>query len=100
MNFDRCVSFKYIDYTGSDDLHWNVEYEGGENIIIITKSSEGVVDIEYLKYLVSKGVRFIDNKEEPIKKIFQHFNLTDYLYSPWVIQHNVQKNRNKYINCI
>ena len=91
MNFDNCISFCFggVDNFSTFDeteIHWVVEYEGDKSIQIITLMSEGVADIDYLKYLVSKGGRFIDDKNSPIKETFPESNLIDFLYSPWVIK--------------
>jgi hypothetical protein len=91
MNFDNCVSFcfGYVENTSTfneTEIFWFVEYEGGKSITIITSMLKGVADLDYLKYLVSKGGRFIDDKNCPIKETFPESNLIDFLYSPWVIK--------------
>ena len=92
MNFEQCVCFQYKDYTGdfvgNKSLFWNLEYQGGGRLKIITKVRRGVPDLEYLKYLVSKGAKFVDNKDELVRRTFGGTvpQLIEYLYSSGVIQ--------------
>lgn len=92
MDFDHCISFKYHDYTGDDDerdLYWEVEYQGGGKVTVLTKMIKGVARLEYLEYLIAKGGRFVDDANFPIRKIWgSKKEMMDLLYGNSVISHS------------
>lgn len=69
MNCKRCISFKYCGST-IEGLTWNLEFEGGGKVMVITRIVDGVPELQYLKYLVTRGGRFIDDKATPLMSIF------------------------------
>lgn len=99
MDFDHPSTFEFIDYTGDCDkimeLHWKVSFpskldDKHTHITIVTTVTNGIPDLEYLNYLVQKGARFVDNKEEPIKQIFAGTvpKLISFVYNAAVVKHD------------
>ena len=110
MNYERCISFKYCGSSLASEIQgltWVVEFEGGGKIIVTTRITDGVPELQYLEHLVSKGGRFVDDKDAPLMSIFSEaplkvnkdkpnerifsklgLKLVNYLYSPWVVQHS------------
>lgn len=115
MDFDHCVSFEYDDCTGDfggdQELFWDVTYRNNKKIKIVTTVKEGVADLGYLEYLVSKGGRFVDmkvdkaeveeqlkeslevyagmSKERVIEELIQYYTKVD--------KKEIEKNYDKYL---
>ncbi len=85
-NFDRPLIFTYTDSTGTfggdQELFWEVSYYPlirttpsggtikGDTTIIVTRVVKGVPELGYLKYLLGKGARFVDDEKESIRTTF------------------------------
>jgi len=85
-DFDRPLMFTYVDsmgeFGGDQDLFWEVSYyplirsgsDGasikGDTVTIGTKVIAGKPDLGYLKYLLKKGARFVDDENESIRITF------------------------------
>ncbi len=106
--FDRPLYFEYVactgEFGGNQYLYWKVSYPNNRHIQIVTNvvkgepDEKGVTnvkpDLEYLEYLVSKGCRFINCKEESVINLFNGYvpKLAEFLSFPWVAKHDYIKN--------